>query len=100
MGSNDRFRPSNLAGGLPVQVALANSKHLSMHCPQSGELKNEETNPRFQVTFMADLPLASDDKSEVYQVALSANATADSFFASDGLPRTLVNKTSAREKGQ
>ena len=44
---------------------------------------------------MALLPLALADKTKVYRVVRSANATADSFFASDGLPQAHVYKTRA-----
>ena len=49
---------------------------------------------------MTRLPLALDDKSRVYRVVLSANATIRRFLQSDGLLQTLVYKPSDCSDGQ
>jgi hypothetical protein len=74
MGSDDGITSSK-SQRLLRQIPLATDKLLAQHPPPSGELKNEETNPRSQAVFLTGLPLDLDGKSRFYQVALSANAT-------------------------
>ncbi len=92
MGSDDGIT-SSMSQRLLRQIPLATDKHLSMHPPPSGELKNVETNPNSQAVIMTCLPLDLDGKSRLYQVALSANATSEGFYSLTDFCRTLAIQT-------